>query len=143
LEIRAVPSEYGSRMVNRTVIHVDDDRGMRELTRRALGKADKNVDYLGTDSGSKGLRWIEESREPARLVLLMDLHMPEMSGFDILTSLAERHLLGRFPVIMLSSSEHDEDRERGLALGATRFCIKPMDFKNLVDVMKQNMSISV
>jgi len=115
---------------------------MRDLTRRALSEADLNVDYVGTDSASEGLRWIEDAHEPGRLVLLLDLHMPEMSGFDVLQALAERGLLGRFPIIMLSSSQQDEDRERGLALGATRYCVKPQDWTDMVDLMQQNLLLT-
>ena len=129
-------------MSNRTFIHIDDSRDMRDLTRRALKSADLNVDYVGTDSWSEGLRWIDEAREPGRLVLLLDLHMPEMSGFDVLQALAERGLLGRFPIIMLSSSQQDEDRERGLALGATRYCVKPQDWTDMVDLMQQNLLLT-
>jgi CheY-like chemotaxis protein len=130
-------------MPSKSVIHIDDSREMRVLTQRAVGKCDPLLQYRGTESGAEGLRWIEQLSDRANLVLILDVHMPEMTGLEILQELKNRGLRERFPIIMLSTSEQAEDRERCLALGATRFCIKPVDWDQLVDVLKQYLSVTV
>jgi CheY-like chemotaxis protein len=105
----------------------DADDGM--LTLRALRKAGV-VD---------GVRWVRDGDEAlavlqaapsvgarVRLVLL-DLQMPRLGGFEVLRALKANPRTRDIPVVVFTSSAHDQDRERSLALGAAAFVTKPVE----------------
>jgi len=123
-----------------TVIHLDDSRDLRELVRRAIAKIDPQIRYHGTDGASEAITWMTAA-EPSRLVVLLDLDMPELDGCEVLRLLASRDLLPRCKVVMFSSSTSDADRERCLALGACRYCIKPPAWDALVAELRDVLAV--
>jgi len=66
-----------------------------------------------------------------RLVLL-DLNLPKIDGFEVLRSIRERENWSNIPVVVLSSSRHERDIKQCLALGATRYMEKPGDLDGLM-----------
>jgi len=119
-----------------TVIHLDDSRELRELVRRALLKIDPQIRYQGTDGASEAIAWMTAA-EPSRLVVLLDLDMPELDGFEVLRLLGDQNLLPRCKVVMFSSSTGEADQERCLALGASRYCVKPLAWDALVAELRR------
>jgi len=69
---------------------------------------------------------------PVPDLLLLDLHMPRVSGFGVLQWLQSHPELGRVPAIIYSSSEQQEDKQRAKQLGATDYLVKTADFKSFV-----------
>jgi CheY-like chemotaxis protein len=120
-----------------TVLHVDDSKDMRELVRRAFVKADGEVSYLGTGSGREALDLLSGELAGRRLLLLLDLDMPEMSGIELLEALQQQGLRSRFPVVMLTASEDAEDERTCLAHGVDRFCRKPGELADLLTLARQ------
>lgn len=93
----------------------------------ALAKARLKGEGLGIEcrtSGRKGLRAVRTRRPD---LILLDVHMPEMSGFEVLEALREDDDLRATPVIFLSGSDDTEDIVRGLDLGAVDYVTKPFN----------------
>ncbi|MBA3697408.1 MAG: response regulator [Planctomycetes bacterium] len=65
---------------------------------------------------------------PVPDLVLLDLMLPGFNGFDVLHALRERAILVQIPVIVLTSSIYASDRDRALALGATEYVIKPVEW---------------
>ncbi len=124
-------------MPSATVLHVDDSREQRELVRRAFARSAGDVAYRGTASGLEALELLRGELAGARLLLLLDLHMPGMSGTELLAAIGQQGLRGRWPVVMLTSSEADEDRQQCLDLGAMRYCLKPRDLNGLIQLARE------
>ena len=80
------------------------------------------------EDSSKAVEAIEETRPD---ILLLDLMMPDVSGFDILGAIRERPKLKHLPIIILTSSAEAEDKLSCLDLGATDFLAKPVDSSEL------------
>jgi CheY-like chemotaxis protein len=78
----------------------------------------------------------DRKKFPFPNLLLLDLKMPILSGFDVLQWLSERPEFSALPVIILSGSERTEDRETALSRGAKEYQIKPIDTAELVSVME-------
>src|SRR5208283_1820411 len=69
-------------------------------------------------------------------VVVLDLKMPKRDGFEVLQWLREQKALKPAPVVILTSSDRDEDKKRAKDLGASSYYTKPVDFTKLVGVAK-------
>ena len=116
----------------RLVLIVDDDEQLREFVRVNL----EMDGYLVREAGSaaEGLAALED--EPPDLVLL-DVMMPEVDGFEMLRRMQERHGLGSVPVIMFSGKVDEETANRAAREGANAFMGKPFDPQALIESTKQ------
>jgi two-component system response regulator len=113
------------------VLLVDDDEDHVFLVRRALADlADVAVTVEVAGDGERALERLARTRfEPdgqPQLVLL-DLKMPRMDGLELLGRIRADEAARELPVVVLTSSERQEDREEALRLGATWFVCKPTD----------------
>jgi len=99
---------------------VDDDADVRVALTRLVSSAGFAVETFA--SGEEFLRSIED-HEPACVVL--DLHMPEMSGFDVQGALASGH--ATVPVIIMTGHDTSEARARAIQLGAKAYLCKPVN----------------
>lgn len=112
---------------------VDDDEDDRFFAQEGLNEqADCDVFFFG--NGEELLAGLAEAPELPTLVLL-DLNMPRMNGFEALTALKQHPEWKTIPVIILTTSSRPDDRRAALALGAAAFLTKPADFVNLVELL--------
>ena len=112
------------------VLLVEDDQDHVFLVRRALADLDAEVSVEVADDGEQALQWLARARflpgGPPQLVLL-DLKMPRLGGLEVLRRIRADEVAARLPVVVLTSSERQEDREEALRLGAAWFVCKPTD----------------
>src|SRR5438093_4286248 len=113
------------------VLIVDDDPGLRRYVRASL----ENEGYSVREAGSaeEGLAALEE--QPPDLILL-DVMMPQVDGWEMLRLVHERHGVGAIPVIMFSG-RIDEGAAEAASRGAQAFVGKPFDPEQLVESTKQ------
>ena len=76
------------------------------------------------------------ARYPAPSLIVLDLGLPDITGFDILEWMAESKWLVKIPVIVFTASEDPEHEQRACALGVCRYLRKPDDYGALVEVVK-------
>jgi CheY-like chemotaxis protein len=69
-------------------------------------------------------------------LVLLDLKMPRMDGFEVLRWIRQHPTLRALPVVVLTSSEHMRDVNVAYQLGANSFLVKPMDFENFVEMSR-------
>jgi two-component system, response regulator len=123
------------------VLLVEDDEDHVFLIRRALADlAGVAVAVEVAADGEQVLERLARTRFEAgglpQLVLL-DLKMPRMGGLEVLGHLRADDSTRDLPVVVLTSSEHREDREEALRLGATWFVCKPTDGRRLRSEIQQ------
>jgi two-component system, response regulator len=113
------------------VLLVEDDEDHVFLVRRALADlagAEVAVEVAG--DGEQAVERLARTRfspgDPPQLVLL-DLKMPRMDGLEVLRRIRADEAAAGLPVVVLTSSERQDDREEALRLGATWFVCKPTD----------------
>lgn len=102
------------------VLIVDDDEDLRVLARKALARSGHTV--LEADSGEEGLRLVEIHRPE---LILLDLNMPGMDGFEVLRRLRLSETGGSIPVIVLTALGDEENARSSFQYGATDFLSKP------------------
>jgi len=109
------------------VFVVDDDPDVRELVEYKLVQAGHSV--LSATNGQDALRLVPAARCE---LLLLDVMMPGLSGFDVLTRLRGDASTKTLPIIMLTARAQDADAERGMTLGANDYVLKPFSPKELM-----------
>lgn len=117
-----------------TVLVVDDDPTMRDLLRRILEREGFTVATAA--SGSEGLLLAQQLRPD---IITLDVMMPAMDGWSLLSRLKEIEELKDIPVIMVTMVA---DSERGYALGADHYMVKPLNRHKLVGILSQYRSAS-
>jgi excisionase family DNA binding protein len=114
------------------VLVVDDDPGVRQLVRANLEAEGYAVREAG--SADEGLASLEE--EPPDL-LLLDVMMPEVDGWEMLRRVQERFGVGAVPVLVFSGTVEERAVADATARGARGFLGKPFDLQQLIDQAKQ------
>ena len=114
------------------ILIVDDDARLREFVRVNLEMDGYRVREAG--SASEGLAALEE--EPPDLILL-DVMMPEVDGWEMLRRVRERHGVDAIPVIMFSGKVDEHTAETATERGAQAFFGKPFDPQQLIQSTKQ------
>ncbi|HAG80645.1 MAG TPA: two-component system response regulator [Cyanobacteria bacterium UBA12227] len=71
------------------------------------------------------------------VVVLLDLKLPKVDGLEVLAKLKSDPQLKRVPVVMLTSSREEQDLIKSYDLGVNAYVVKPVDFHEFVDVIKQ------
>jgi putative two-component system response regulator len=109
------------------VLVVDDGQANRELIMACLGAVD--CDVLGAEDGLSALEVVDAS--PPDLVLL-DVHMPGMDGYEVCKRIKAGPRGSLLPVVMITALDHTRDRVRALDAGADDYMSKPVDGIELV-----------
>ena len=73
-------------------------------------------------------------------LMLLDINMPRMDGFELLERMGAERMLDRVAVVMCSTSSYDEDISRALALGASGYLTKPPDFPRFREIVEKSTS---
>ncbi len=117
----------------KSALIVDDNETNRRILATMLGHWGLRV--IQADSARKALTALDRSRnagQPAS-VLITDLHMPEMDGFELVAAVRAHPAFGLLPVVILTSSASPGDQERGKALGVAARLLKPIKQSYLLD----------
>jgi len=114
------------------ILIVDDDDRLREFVRVNLEMEGYAV--REASSAEEGLRALED--EPPDLILL-DVMMPQVDGWEMLRRVQERHGVGAIPVIMFSGKVDEQALKTAAAKGAQGFVGKPFTPQQLIDSTKQ------
>jgi signal transduction histidine kinase/CheY-like chemotaxis protein len=113
-----------------TILVIDDDASTRELVQRYLEKEGFQVTTAAT--GEKGLELARQLHPDA---ITLDVMMPTMDGWSVLSALKDDPNVADIPVVMLTMVD---DRELGFALGASDYLTKPLDWKALAPILKKH-----
>jgi excisionase family DNA binding protein len=113
------------------VLLVDDDEKVRELVRVNL----EFEGYVVREAGSaeEGMTAIEDAKPD---LVLLDVMMPQVDGWEMLRRVQERYGAGAIPVVMFSGKVDEEAQQEANAIGAQGFIGKPFDLQQLIDQTK-------
>lgn len=114
------------------VLVVDDDPMVTRLVRINLELEDFQVEEAW--DGNTALRMMREN-PPA--VLVLDIMMPRMDGWEILRQVREDPRLKDLPVVLLTAKVQDEDMARGWRMGADGYITKPFNPVGLADILRE------
>jgi CheY-like chemotaxis protein/nitrogen-specific signal transduction histidine kinase len=123
----ASESSVAPNMEGTPVLVVDDDADTRQVLKRFLNR--KGLPVECASSGEEGLRL---ARELHPMAIILDVMMPGMDGWAVLSTLKSEEEVKDIPVVMLTIVD---DKNLGYALGATDYLIKPVDRGRLIEIL--------
>ena len=128
------------------VLIVDDLEDDIYMTRRYLGEPrGMRCTFIEARDGKAALDKIRGLRATGEIIdlILLDINMPIMNGFEMLTRMREDPSLAGIPVVMQTGSTYDKDKERARTLGAVGYLEKPVQFAALTEILGVVRSIQL
>ncbi len=113
---------------------IDDDPDHVLIITRAIRELGEESSVHAASDGDAAMEWLR-SAAPLPDLILLDINMPGLSGFDVLESLKSDAELKLVPVVMLTSSDASTDVARAYELGASGYISKPSYFHDLRAVL--------
>lgn len=121
----------GIKLKDKKVLLVDDD--MRNVFALTSVFDEQKMDVITASDGKEALEQIKQN--PDLNIVLMDIMMPEMDGYEAIRKIRNELMLTRLPVIALTAKAMAGDREKCLEAGASDYISKPVDVNKLLSLM--------
>ncbi len=131
-------------MESKTILLVEDNADDEALTFRALMKNNIANQLIVARDGAEALDYLfgtgQYSGRDVTLgpqVVLLDLNLPKVGGLEVLRQLRANERTKLLPVVILTSSNEEQDRLRGYDNGANSYVRKPVDFNQFIESVRQ------
>ena len=122
------------------ILIAEDDQGDALLIERALKFSENGASVTFVRDGREAIDYLrgrppfsDQVGIPAPTLLLLDLNLPKVSGFDVLRWVRKQPSLRRLNVVVFTSSENPQDQQRALALGADAYVVKPVTIDDFIE----------
>ena len=127
-----------------TILLIEDNPDDVELTLHAFQKNHMANDVVVANDGAEGLDYLfgtgkyagRDTDDPPALILL-DLQLPKIGGLEVLRRVREDERTKRIPVVIMTTSDEEEDIANGYDGGANSYLRKPVDFAEFMNAVKQ------
>jgi two-component system, response regulator len=126
------------------ILLVEDNRMDVVLTLDAFKEARLKNKINVANNGQEALDYLFGRNEyadrnlfPMPNLILLDLKMPGIDGFEVLRQIKNTPMLKRIPVVILTSSKEDGDRTLSYDIGANSYLLKPVSFDGFIEVVKK------
>jgi two-component system response regulator len=130
-------------MKSRIILLVEDNSDDAELAMRAFAKSATKHDLILARDGVEALDYLlgtgphAAAPPPAPDLVLLDLKLPRVDGLEVLRRLRAEERTRQLPVVVLTSSEQEQDIVNSYKLGANSYVRKPVDFSQFVQAAQQ------
>jgi len=131
-------------MNDKIILLVEDNPDDETLKLRALKKKNISNQVIVARDGAEALDYLfgtgqYSGRDPniTPQVVLLDLKLPKVDGLQVLRQLRANESTKFLPVVILTSSNEDQDRLTGYSLGANSYVRKPVDFNQFIEAVRQ------
>jgi two-component system, response regulator len=131
-------------MKDKIILLIEDNPDDEVLTLRALQRNNIKNDVVVVRDGAEALDYLFGTGSYAGRdltvmpqVTLLDLKLPKVDGLEVLRQLRANELTHLLPVVILTSSNEEQDRVNGYGLGANSYVRKPIDFGQFIEAVRQ------
>src|SRR4051812_42405914 len=122
--------------INKPILLVEDDRVDVMTIKRALKEIHVLNPLAHAENGEEALAHLRDPVNAKPCIILLDLNMPVMNGIEFLREAKHDEQLKRYPVIVLTTSEEQQDKINSFNLGVAGYMAKPVDYRQFVEVMR-------
>lgn len=120
----------------KSILLVEDDQVDTMTVRRALKELHVTNPLQHVENGEEALSFLRNSANTQPCLILLDLNMPIMGGIEFLQIAKKDEALKRIPVVVLTTSEEQEDKVESFQLGVAGYMRKPVDYPNFVEMIR-------
>ena len=121
---------------NKPLLLVEDDQVDVMTIRRALKEIHVVNPIVHVENGEEALAYLQNDSNERPCIILLDLNMPIMNGIEFLKVAKHDPKLRRLPVIVLTTSEEQQDKINSFDLGVAGYMAKPVDYRQFVEVIR-------
>ena len=117
--------------MSRTILVVDDSATTRSLIASHLSESGE-YDIVEASSGFEALKVL-----PSRKVdlIITDINMPDINGLELISFVRENPIYRDIPTMIITTEDSDEDRKRGMELGAREYVVKPFTMEQIQEAV--------
>jgi two-component system, chemotaxis family, response regulator Rcp1 len=124
----------------RDILLVEDDPDSASFMLRCLEKSDSTCTVRVLSNGEQAVSYLSKrmagSEGPLPTLVITDLKMPKMDGFEVIAWIRSQSALSEIPVVVLSASDQASDIEKTMSLGANGYFVKPLTLQELSDLAR-------
>lgn len=120
----------------KSILLVEDDRVDAMSVQRALHDIGVTNLLAIARNGQEALAYLEGNEQDRPCLILLDLNMPRINGLEFLHSVKADDRFRQIPVVVLTTSRDEQDKQASYTLGAAGYILKPIDYWEFVRVMK-------
>ena len=121
---------------SRPILLVEDDHVDILTIRRALKEIEVANPIVTRENGEDALAYLRDPACARPCIILLDLNMPIMNGLEFLQQAKADEALRSIPVIVLTTSEEQQDKLNSFNLGVAGYMAKPVDYRRFVEMMR-------
>lgn len=124
------------KIINKPILLVDDDQVDVMTVTRALKDIHVTNPVAVMENGEEALNYLRSSKNKKPCIILLDLNMPIMNGIEFLEEVKRDDRLKGIPVVVLTTSEEEQDKVNSFNLGVAGYMAKPVDYRQFVEVIR-------
>jgi len=124
--------------IKQSVLYIEDNPANLRLVAQLLGRIE-HIEMLSAHEPMLGLELATEHKPD---LILLDINLPGMDGFGVLSQLRQREATQHIPVIAISANAMPKDIEKGLAAGFDEYLTKPINIVELFEIIETRLSLS-
>ncbi len=124
------------RTPNQTILLVEDDEVDAMTVKRALKELHVTNPLVVRENGEEALAYLRDPNNEKPCLILLDLNMPVMSGIEFLQVGKQDDALKAIPVVVLTTSQEQQDKVASFNLGVAGYMAKPVIYQQFVEVMR-------
>lgn len=121
---------------SKPILLIEDDRVDAMTTERAMKELNVVNELVHTINGEDALDYLRDTRKENPCIILLDLNMPRMNGFEFLEIVKRDDCFKKIPVVVLTTSKEEEDKVNSFNLSVAGYMIKPVGYKQFVEVIR-------
>lgn len=122
--------------MKRHILLVEDEKIHAFLIQKAFMQQNKYQCVLDVvPNGEEALSFLHNRKTPTPALIIMDLQLPKVDGFEFLSELKKSKRFKMIPIIVLTSSDQEEDVMKCYELGCSSYIVKPLRFKELKKII--------
>ncbi len=124
------------KITNKPILLVEDDQVDTMTVIRALKEIHVTNPLVHLENGEEAVRYLQDAQSEKPCIILLDLNMPIMNGIEFLHVIKHDDKLKCIPVVVLTTSEEQQDKVNSFNLGVAGYMAKPVDYRQFVEVMR-------
>ncbi len=121
---------------HKPIMLVEDNQVDVMTVQRALKDLNVTNRLAIASDGEEALAYLRDAENEKPCVILLDLNMPRMNGIEFLREAKQDKALRRIPVVVLTTSDEEQDKVDSFDLSVAGYVLKPVDYQHFVEAMK-------